>query len=350
MFRTPNHGYDGDTNSSPSPPRRFGTCAVVLVLVLLAAGCGGSDQSTLSPESHASSEIAQLWWVMLAASAVIFGVVLVLIAAALLRRRGPEAPPDTRAGGGLWIPAIGGVAIPIVLLVALFALTLNTLPATSPTAQTGVLTVKVTGRQWFWDVEYPGAGVRTANELHVPVGQTVNVEVTSGDVIHSFWVPELNRKIDMIPGRVNTVQLEADRAGTYRGQCAEFCGLQHAHMAFFVIAQPRAEFDRWLAAEARPAPRPATHELERGQQVFLGSACVYCHTIAGTNASGTIGPDLTHFGSRLAIGAATIPNTRGYLGGWILDPQHLKPGNKMPGTDLSGAELQVLIDYLESLR
>ncbi|HJU48268.1 MAG TPA: cytochrome c oxidase subunit II [Gaiellaceae bacterium] len=322
-----------------------------LAIPLVAAGCGGSEQSTLSPESHASREIAQLWWVMLIASAIVFGVVLVLLAVALLRRRGPEAPPARTGSREVWIPAVGGVAAPVVILVGLFAITLHTLPATSPAAgATSSLTIRVTGRQWFWDVEYPGRGVRTANEIHIPVGVPVDVEAVSGDVIHSFWVPELNRKVDMIPGRVNHVRLQAERAGVYRGQCAEFCGLQHAHMAFEVVAEPRARFAAWLTAQAREATAPTSPEQQRGLQVLLGSACVYCHTIAGTNASGRIGPDLTHFASRRSIGAATLPNTRGYLAGWILDPQHLKPGNKMPGTALSGDELQPLLDYLQSLR
>ena len=321
----------------------------VLLLTLVAAGCGENDQSMLAPKSSASDQIARLWWVMLVASAVIFGVVLVLLFVAVLRRRGAE--PATTKGGGLWIPAIGGIAIPVVVLTALFALTLRTLPKTSPAAASATgLTIDVVGRQWFWDVSYPDKDVRTANELHIPVGVPVNVEVSSADVVHSFWVPELNRKIDMIPGQVNRVTLEADRAGVYRGQCAEFCGLQHAHMAFYVVAEPRAAFDAWLAREAKPAPAPATPELERGQQVLLGSACVYCHTIGGTNASGKIGPDLTHLASRQAIGAGVVPNTPGYLAGWILDPQHLKPGNKMPATALSGPELQDLLAYLRTLR
>jgi cytochrome c oxidase subunit 2 len=322
-----------------------------LLLAPTVAGCAENDQSTLSPKSSASDQIARLWWVMLIASAVIFGVVLVLLFVAVLRRRGAEQAAPTTGRGGLWIPAVGGIAIPIVVLAALFALTLQTLPKTSPASASATgLTVEVVGRQWFWDVSYPGRGVRTANEIHVPVGIPVNVEVSSGDVVHSFWVPELNRKIDMIPGQTNRVTLEADRAGTYRGQCAEFCGLQHAHMAFYVVAEPKAKFDAWVARESRPAPPPSTQELERGQQVLLGSACVYCHTIDGTNATGRIGPDLTHVASRLSLAAGLLPNSKGYLGGWILDPQHFKPGNKMPGTDLSGSELQALLAYLESLK
>ena len=315
------------------------------------AGCAENDQSTLSPKSSASDQIARLWWVMLIASAVIFGVVLVLVFVAVLRRRGSEQAPPTTSRAGLWIPAVGGIAIPIVVLAGLFALTLRTLPRTSPASASATgLTIEVVGRQWFWDVAYPGTGVRTANEIHIPVGIPVNVEVSSGDVVHSFWVPELNRKIDMIPGQTNRVTLEADQAGTYRGQCAEFCGLQHAHMAFYVVAEPKAKFDAWLARESQPAALPSTPELERGQQVLLGSACVYCHTISGTTASGKIGPDLTHLASRRSLAAALLPNSRGYLAAWILDPQHLKPGNKMPGTDLSGTELQALLAYLESLK
>jgi len=182
------------------------------------------------------------------------------------------------------------------------------------------------------------------------VGIPVDVRVRSADVIHSLWVPELNRKIDVIPGQVNDVVFDARRAGVFRGQCAEFCGIQHANMALYVVAEPRARFRRWLTREAAPAPPPATADLERGQQVLLGSDCEYCHRIAGTNATGTVGPDLTHIASRLSLAAATIPNSRGYLAGWILDPQHIKPGNKMPATNLTGRELQSLLDYLESLR
>ena len=329
--------------------RNLGRRSAAALATLFLGGCGGRDQSALSPHGDAAHKIADLWWVMLVASTLIFAVVLVLIVVAFLRRRGAEAPVERRRGGA-WIPAVGGLIVPIFVLVALFALTLHTLPGTSAAAGKTAFTIDVTGRQWFWDVTYPGRRIRTANELHIPVGVPVRLQVSSGDVIHSFWVPELNRKIDMIPGKTNTIRLEADRAGTFRGQCAEFCGLQHAHMAFDVVAQPQADFDRWASSQAAIPPQPATPELKLGQEVLLGSACVYCHAIAGTNASGKIGPDLTHVGSRLTLGAGTIPNSRGYLAGWILDPQHVKPGNRMPGTDLTGEELQSLLDYLESLK
>ena len=293
---------------------------------------------------------------MLGGSVVVFGVVLVLVASVALSRRGEDAPTaGWRSRLGEPFVLVSGLVVPTLLLVALFVATLVVLPKTSPAASkstggSGGLVVAVSARQWFWDVDYPAAGLRTANEIHVPVGRTVTLDVTSTDVIHSLWIPELNRKIDTIPGQINRIRLRAARAGTYRGQCAEFCGLQHAHMALYVVAEPEREFTSWLARESHPPPAPATEEEERGQQVFLGSACVYCHTIAGTNASGTVGPDLSHLASRLSLAAATIPNSKGYLAGWILDPQHVKPGNKMPATDLSGQELQALLAYLESLR
>jgi cytochrome c oxidase subunit 2 len=335
-------------------PRRALLATALPFLALLVAGCG-SDQSTLRPASKASHDIATIWWVMLVGSAVVFAVVLALVTVVVVRRHGSLTPadrPGRRHRGAHVFIGVAGVAVPLVVLTALFALTLGTLSTTSSAAgaSSSVMTIEVTGRQWFWDVVYPEQHVRTANEIHIPVGETVTIVAVTGDVIHSFWVPELNRKIDMIPGRRNVLRLRADRAGVYRGQCAEFCGLQHAHMAFTVVAEPRADLDAWLAREAQDAPVPSTPAAQRGQQVLLGSSCVYCHTIAGTNASGKVGPDLTHLASRQSLGAGVVPNTPGYLAGWILDPQHLKPGSKMPATALSGPELQDLLAYLRTLQ
>jgi cytochrome c oxidase subunit 2 len=190
----------------------------------------------------------------------------------------------------------------------------------------------------------------TANELHIPVGTRVNLVVTTADVIHSFWVPELNRKIDMIPGHSNRVLLEADRPGRYRGQCAEFCGLQHAHMAMYVFADPPARFRAWLRHQAAPAAPPAAPLARRGEQVFLAQACASCHQIRGTAARGQIGPDLTHVGERTTLAALTIPNTHGDLAEWIRDPQHVKPGNRMPGLALSDADLRAVVAYVGGLK
>jgi cytochrome c oxidase subunit 2 len=330
--------------------RRALQTGLVALAVLATTGWNSSD-SALHPESHAAHDISQLWWGMFVGSVVVFAVVITLMLVAVLRRRGQPADAPDRSPRPVWPVALGGVAVPALVAVVLFTLTLRTLPSTAAPAQGKTrFEIDVTGRQWFWDVTYPSMGIRTANELHLPVGVPVRLRVTSADVIHSFWVPDLNRKIDMIPGRTNAITLEANRAGVYRGRCAEFCGVQHANMGFLVVAQPEAQFQTWARQRRLPAPEPQTDEQARGLQVLLGSACVYCHRIAGTNASGEIGPDLTHLASRQSIGAALLPNSKGYLAGWILDPQHWKPGNRMPATDLSGPNLQALLAYLESLK
>jgi cytochrome c oxidase subunit 2 len=208
----------------------------------------------------------------------------------------------------------------------------------------------VIGHQWFWEIRYPGTAAVTANELHIPVRTRVNLVAETADVIHSFWVPELNRKIDMVPGHPNRILLYADKPGAYRGQCGEFCGLQHTHMGVEVVAQPPAQFAAWLRAQAAPARRAQAPLAARGEAVFTRAACASCHQIRGTRARGGIGPDLTHVGGRMTLAAGTIPNRKGFLAGWILDPQHVKPGNKMPGLPLRGRDLQRLLDYLESLR
>ena len=196
----------------------------------------------------------------------------------------------------------------------------------------------------------PSQIVTTANEIHIPVGRPVMIRGTSHDVIHSFWVPNLHGKRDLIPSRITTEWIEADRPGRFRGQCAEFCGLQHAHMALWVIAESDDEFARWRERQLQPALPPSDPVKARGRDVFLNHACVFCHTIQGTTAAGQIGPDLTHLASRSTIAAGTLPNTKGNLGGWIVDPQNIKPGNHMATVDLKPEDLQPLLDYLGSLQ
>ena len=216
------------------------------------------------------------------------------------------------------------------------------------------LTIKVSGLQWWWNVEYFGAtpdqNFVTANEIHIPVGRTVHFQLEGDDVIHSFWVPSLAGKQDLIPGRPNELSVRAERAGIYRGQCAEFCGLQHAHMAFFVIAENQSDFDKWADAQRQSAGQPTEAEAAAGQQAFLSKPCAACHTIRGTKATGTSGPDLTHVGSRKYIGAGLFEPTRGSLAAWIADPQTLKPGNIMPLVPLSQSELLSISAYLASLK
>ena len=213
--------------------------------------------------------------------------------------------------------------------------------------------MEVTGRLWWWELRYLDADggeiARTANEMHIPVGEPVTLRLISDNVIHSFWVPQLQGKTDMIPGRVNESWIQAGEPGVYRGQCAEFCGVQHSMMAFLAIAEPAEAFDRWLARQAQPAAEPTEPSLVRGRDVFLRAGCGGCHTVRGTPAAGRTGPDLTHIAGRRTLAAATVPNTRGHLAGWISDPQHVKPGNKMPAATLEPGDLHALIAYLESL-
>jgi cytochrome c oxidase subunit 2 len=239
--------------------------------------------------------------------------------------------------------------IPAILLVATFVLTLNTANARASNVS-GAYVVEVIGHQWWWEVYYPDARLTTANEIHIPVGRPVQIRETSTDVIHSLWIPQLGGQMEGIPGRQTSMIIQASQPGTYRGECAEFCGVQHAHMDLVVVADSPDQFIKWLDGQKVTPPSPTDPHLRQGQQAFLGSACVYCHTIRGTNATGTLGPDLTHLASRQTIGAGTLPNTPGNLAGWIADAQGIKAGNLMPPMQLDGDQLQAVLDYLDSLK
>jgi cytochrome c oxidase subunit 2 len=317
----------------------------------LLAGCG--QQSTLDPASKPAREIATLWWWMLAVAATVVGGALALLLLAFLRRHAAGLPSLGRREGltrGLVI--VFGIAIPIGVNVAVFSVA-NLVVAkatTAPNPATTPMTIRVVGHQWFWEVRYPGTPAVTANEIHIPVGTRVNLVATTADVIHSFWVPQLNRKIDMLPGHANRILLEADRPGRYRGQCAEFCGAQHAHMSMSVYAESPARFRAWLAAQGQPAAAPASALQARGRQVLMTNSCAACHTLRGTPARGTVGPDLTHVGSRATLAALTLPNTPSAMTRWIRDPQHVKPGNRMPTLPLPSGDVRALVAYLEHLR
>ncbi len=309
------------------------------------------SQSALNPKSDAAERISELWWGMLIIATIVVAVVIMLVALAVLRPHGRLADRMATKLGGRWLVITGGMVVPVVILVGLFWFTLSVLTATGPSHLEPRMLVEVTGRQWFWDVRYPAtANAVAANEIHVPVGVPVQVQVKTADVNHSFWVPQLNRKIDLIPDRDNRVTFAAREAGVFRGQCAEFCGPQHGNMAFLVVADPPREFAAYLDRIAAPAAPPRTASAQAGARVFAARGCGSCHRIAGTPAQGDVGPDLTHLALRRTLAAGTIPNTRGDLGGWIIDPQAIKPGNKMPAIDLTGPELQVLLDYLQGLR
>jgi cytochrome c oxidase subunit II len=315
------------------------------------AGCG-SKQDTLSPNGPGAKSVASLWWWLLGGCSFGFAVVVGLLILSWLRRArtGEGRQPSERLG---WIVILTfGVGVMVVGLVALFVVAdIFTIRDTeAPAAAKTDLTVRAVGHQWFWEFDYRGKRVVTADEMHIPVRTPVLVQASTVDVIHSFWVPELNRKIDTIPGQQNAIELYADKPGRYRGECNQYCGLQHAHMAMYLFADPPAKFRRWLAAQARPARRPTTPLERRGQQVFLQGPCSSCHAIRGTSAHGYVGPDLTHLASRTSLAGVTIPNRKGYLGGWIVDSQHIKPGNQMPDINLTGGQLQALLAYLGSLK
>jgi cytochrome c oxidase subunit 2 len=290
---------------------------------------------------------------MLGVATVVFLGAVAMLVVAWCRRDRPGLPffgerEDLSQG----LVLVFGIAVPLVALVALFGvsdvyLVGQTAP---PNPRSTRMTIAVIGHQWWWEVRYPAFGVATANEIHIPAGERVRVVVTTDDVIHSFWVPELNRKIDTIPGRHNEVLLDAEHPGVFRGQCAEFCGLQHAHMSLLVYAHTPARFDAWLAAQAKPAGSPTTAFARQGRDIFLSEPCADCHQIRGTSADARVGPDLTHVASRQTLAAVTITNTPSDLAGWIRDPQHVKPGNRMPAVLLSGTQIRALVAYLDSLR
>jgi cytochrome c oxidase subunit II len=246
------------------------------------------------------------------------------------------------------------VAATTVILLATLVYNFYTGRALAQFAEPDALTVRVTGHQWWWEVQYQDPAynrrVSTANEIHIPVGRRVRLEVQSRDVIHSFWVPNLHGKLDLIPGYSGTTYFQADEPGVFMGRCAEYCGLQHARMDIRVIAESPEKFAAWYEGQLRAAPAPADTVQQKGQQVFLSKGCVMCHTVRGTPANSRVGPDLTHLASRMTIAAGTLPNTRGHLAGWVLDPQRIKPGVRMPPNPLAADELQALLDYLQSLK
>jgi cytochrome c oxidase subunit 2 len=329
----------------------MGRAALVATSALVLAGCG--EQSPLKPVSEPAREIARLSWLMFGIAAVVFAGAIALLLIGWFGRRHEGFPvigKRERVENGAVL--VFGIAIPVVVLVGVFAVAnLVVIEDTdAPKASSTAMTVEVTGHQWFWELRYPGTSAVSANEIHIPARTRVNLVGKTGDVIHSIWIPRLNRKIDTIPGHPNRILLYADRPGRYRGQCAEFCGLQHAHMAMYVFADPPARFRDWLRNMERPAPAPETPDERAGQRVFLENQCASCHTIRGTRARGAIGPDLTHLQTRTTLAGLTIPNSRSYLMRWIRNPQQFKPGSKMPALGVEGPELRQLVGYLESLR
>jgi cytochrome c oxidase subunit 2 len=320
----------------------------------------GGNQTALNPvgpgAAHIEHQFALTFWV----TASVYCILLLFLLVVIARNRStldtiPDPQPTSPASDRLATRAVGGaMLVTVVLLFVLLIGSFNASRALGRLSNENAINIQVYGHQWWWEVHYPGAQpyqiVDTANEIHVPVGVSVRIWGTSRDVIHSFWVPNVQGKRDLMPGYNNELVLQINQPGRWRGQCAEFCGEQHAHMSFYMVAESKDEFARWLNAQAESATPPTTTQTAHGQQVFLTHACVMCHTIRGTTAGSRVGPDLTHVASRSTIAAGMLPNTIGNLGGWIMNAQALKPGCRMPPNQMSGSELQDLLAYLETLR
>lgn len=334
--------------------------ALTLTLLPL-AGCGGA-QTILYADGPAASGIAWMTWVVLIGSCAITVFMWALIFLGMLKRRGSfDSHEPVHIGGGQSWLAIGGFAFPVTVLFACFVLSLNGMAefpmhgdsSAHPSMQSP--DIRVIGHQWWWEVRYTGGPVdqqfTTANEIHIPVGVPVNLAIETADVLHSFWVPKLQGKVDMVPGYVNNMRLQADYEGTYRGQCAQYCGAQHAHMVIIVVAQKPADYQAWRAHMVQDAREPATPDEMRGRQVFLAAPCGNCHTVRGTPAGGVVAPDLTHIAARRGLASNTLPNDFADLEAWVTHAQSLKPEVEMPDmTQFSGADLRAMTAYLMSLK
>ena len=309
-------------------------------------------QSALEPAGIQADRIADLWNIFLIVCTVVYVLVLAALVVALFRRR-PEILPNAPSRG-VRVAVTAATAATVVILLSLLTVTILTARDLSDVPDEAIQ-IAVTGKQWWWQVEYDhpdkSKRITTANEITIPVGVPVTLHLRSSDVIHSFWVPNLHGKRDLIPGKApRTFTLRADRPGVYRGQCAEFCGYQHANMSLWVNAVPMADFQKWVKISQQPSRVPANPTQRDGLDVFMRSPCPLCHTIAGTPAGGKSGPDLTHIGSRRSLAAGTLPNRRDHLARWIANPQEIKPGSYMPPVSLERSELEALAVYLESLR
>jgi cytochrome c oxidase subunit 2 len=329
-------------------------------LLFLCSGCDG-NQSALNPAGTQAGQINTLWWLFFGITTAVYFVVLVFLVGSIARFRPrgqdqnanvifPEAADNRRLGTRVGT----AVGLTVVLLAVLLMAEVFSATSLHQLSSEDALSIKITGHQWWWEVQYdsatPANTVSTANEIHIPTGKPIQFKLSSTDVIHSFWVPNLHGKKDLIPGHPTTLWLRADRAGTYYGQCAEFCGLQHAHMRLAVVVEEASRFQVWLEAQRQSAPEPKSEQEKKGQHVFLTSTCVMCHTISGTIAGARLGPTLTHIASRQFIGAGRIKNTRDDLRRWIQDAHQFKPGVRMPQNPLPSEDFQSLIDYLESLK
>jgi cytochrome c oxidase subunit II len=329
------------------------TALLLLAVALLLSSCGwslwDSPMTTVRPKSgfgRMTHEIFMLisWWTL----GIGVAVEALLIWVCLRFREKPGAPMPRQVHGHTVLEVSWTVVFALVLLI--FAVpTISVIFKTQEAPAANALRVDVSGRQWWWEFKYPDLKIVTANELHIPAGQEIAFNLNAPDVIHSFWIPQLGGKRDVVPSRVNRISLMPDEPGEYRGQCAEYCGMSHANMRFRVIVQTKADFEKWVAAQQRPPVQPTDPLAQKGLDLFSQSACVGCHTIAGVSG-GVLGPNLTHFGSRKTMGANLMLNTPENVAKWIENPGHLKPGALMPDLGMRGEQTTALAAYLLSLK
>lgn len=333
-------------------PRALWAAPPLLGIVLLLSGCG-TPLSMFSHASDSAERVSKLAWFMIVLAAVIYaGVIAIMLVAAARNRARNAAEVDLSDPGTGWI-VWGGAVMPGLVLLLVFVVSMAAMgrfPERGP-----AMTIHVTGHQWWWQLDYEMPDgtpwIRTANEIHLPVGKTVRLVLTSADVIHSFWVPQLQGKLDVIPGDTNDLRLVARKPGRYSGACAEYCGVQHAHMGLTVVVDDSASFARWISSQLAAGATPRDSVAAEGERLFVSGPCSSCHTVRGTAAGGQIGPDLTHVGSRATIAAGILPNSLGSIEGWIANPQALKPGTRMPTLDAyDGAQLRAIATYLSSLK
>jgi cytochrome c oxidase subunit 2 len=320
-------------------------------MLLALCSCARSG-AVLNPAGPQAAVISKLWWAMLCTAVGVYALTMLALLFAVARKK---AHRDVDTAERLAKVLVGGaVAVTAVILTTMIGLSFLTGRSLYSLHKTDALTIRITGHQWWWQVEYDDPVKSnifyTANEIYIPVGEPVRLELRSVDVIHSLWIPNLHGKMDLIPGYTREMWIQADRTGEFRGACAEFCGVQHAHMNLLVVAKSRPDFDAWVARQRLPATAPSSPEQIKGRDLFVHTSCGSCHSIAGTDAGGRAGPDLTHVMSRKFLAAGALPTSKGSLGGWIVNSLAIKPGNKMPQHTLPPDELHALLAYLETLQ
>ena len=318
--------------------------------MLAMPGPYSANAFTLAPASPQAAAISRLFVGTLIFLGLILVLVTFLVIYAIIRYRDRPGVPEARQNFGSRKLETIWTVLPILSLIVLTALTASTMRTGDPATAVDDPDLRIVAHQWWWEIHYPKSGVIASNEIHIPVGRSLSVELRSADVIHDFWAPQLARKIDIVPGHPNYLRLEADHPGTYLGVCSEFCGTEHAWMRFQVIAQPPDRFAEWLRAQEAAPPAPTSPEAIQGAQIFADRTCANCHAVASTVATGTIGPDLTHIASRRMLAAGALENTPANLVMWLHNPEEFKPGSHMPNLHLSKSDLNALVAYLETLK